>query len=104
MRTHSHQPIYGDSETDFDAWAEQFMSRENLRELHAEHGYEWSGMDEASIAKSHWYYDPDLKYQYVALYVCLIAAILSFAFVKWQEASHDAGQHEGHEPHQYESH
>lgn len=102
-RTHSHQPVYGDSETDFDAWAEQFMSRENLRELHAEHGYEWSGMDEASIVKSHWYYDPDLKYQYVALYVCLIAAILSFAFVKWQEAGHDGG-HQEYDAGQNESH
>jgi hypothetical protein len=50
---HPHQPVYRDSETDFNAWAEQFMSREKLRELHAEHGCEWTGMDEVPAVKSH---------------------------------------------------
>ncbi len=114
-RAHPHQPVHGDSETDFDAWAEQFLSQENLRELHAEHGYEWPGSDDASAVKSHWYtdlfYDPDLKYSYFALYACLVAAALFFTFVekpsKRQEAghdaveqSHDAGAHDaGHQEH-----
>ena len=30
---HPHQPVYGDSETYFDEWASQFLSKNQVREL-----------------------------------------------------------------------
>ena len=30
---HPHQPVYGDSETYFDEWANQFLSENQVREL-----------------------------------------------------------------------
>ena len=87
---HPHQPVYDRSNEDFDAWARQFMDPEALQQLHADHGHDWSPPKEAK--ESHWYYDPDLKYEYITLYVTMVAAIIAFSIANWP-AGH-AGGHE----------
>ena len=78
---HPHQPVYDLSNDDFDAWASQFMDPEALQQLHAKHGHDWSPPEEGK--KSHWYYDPDLKVEYITLYVALVAAIIAFSVANW---------------------
>jgi hypothetical protein len=90
---HPHQPVYDRSNDDFDAWARQFMDVEALEQLHASHGHEWCAPDE--VKKSRWYYDPDLKYEYITLYVLLVVAIVAFSVTNWP-ASHQDG-HENHD-------
>ena len=78
---HPHQPVYDRSNEDFDAWASQFMDPESLQQLHAKHGHDWSPPEE--VKESHWYYDPDLKYEYITLYVVMVAAIIAFSIANW---------------------
>ena len=74
------------------------MDVEALKQLHAEHGHEWSAPDE--VKKSHWYYDPDLKFGYLTLYVLLVVAIVAVCLANWP-ASHQDG-HENHDRQQEE--
>ena len=78
---HPHQPVYDRSNDYFDAWARQFMDPEALQQLHAKHGHDWSLPEE--VKKSHWYYDPDLKYEYITLYVVTVAGIIAFSIANW---------------------
>ena len=79
--SHPHQPVYDRSNEDFDAWASQFMDPEALQQLHAKHGHDWSPPEE--VKESHWYYDPDLKYEYITLYVVTVAGIIAFSIANW---------------------
>ena len=78
---HSHQPVYDLSNDDLDLWARQFMDVEALEQVHVSHGHEWCAPDE--VKKSHWYYDPDLKYEYITLYVVMVAGIIAFSIANW---------------------
>ena len=84
---HPHQPVYDRSQESFDGWARQFIEIEALQQLHASHGHEWC--PPAEVKKGHWYYDPDLKFEYITLYVVSVVAIVAFCVANWPAENQD---------------